>query len=194
MLDFNLFTDLYDFSVAEKAVQDFFVELPTGSFVKPPNEDELNRESWTPPGGAIPFYTPTQALVLQSCRPRVGIVETNFTEMTSARVLDAEGTFRASAWNAVLRLAIVTECNYARHRALRASVLAIIPQLQPNPTGNISNTGVNAYLANHEIGKLAIVNADTSITPAEGYYLSTVTINLTLSVRPTAWPGGLYTG
>lgn len=192
MIDFNQFAPLYDFSLIEKAVQDFFVALPAGTFVKPADEDDPARESWTPPGGSIPFYTPTQALVLQACRPRVGILETNFSEFPSARILDADGVYRASAWRGVIKFAIITEPNYALHRQLRGAVIAILPQLQPLPT-SIGVSGINKLLQYHEVGQFAMNSGDTAITPANGYYLSMLTVNLTFSVRATAWPGGTLT-
>jgi len=192
MLDYNTLIPIYDFSLIEKAVQDFFIALPTGSFVKPANEDDPNREQWTPGAGNIPFYTPTQAGVLQSCRPRVGILENNFAEIPSARILDADGTYRAMAWRATMRFGIVTETNYHKHRQFRAMICAILPQCQPNPDA-IGTTGLNQFLQYHELATFAMQAGDTAITPEKGYYMSMLTVNLTFSVRATAWPGGTLT-
>jgi hypothetical protein len=196
MIDFNILANLYDFSLIEDGVQAFFVALPTGSFVAPPEEDDPTRESWAPGIGQIPFYTPRQALVIQAARPRIGILETNFSEIPGARILDADGIFRASAWRALMKFSVITMPNYKDHRALRGAVAAILPQLQPNPTGGlaaIGTTGVNAFLKYHQVGQFAMQSGDTRITPSDGYYFSTLSVNLTFSVDATAWPGGTVT-
>jgi hypothetical protein len=187
------FVCLYDFSLIEKAVQDFFVGLPNGAFVAPAGEDDPAREQWSPPAGLIPFYTPEQALVLQACRPRVGIMETQFMEYPSARIVDANGSWRASAWKGQMKFAVVTAPNYAQHRKLRALVASLIPRVGPQPA-NIAGSGVNALLKWHQVGLFELATGDTAITPAEGFYLSTWPVNLTFSVNPGAWPGGTLTG
>lgn len=192
MTDPQLFAPLYDFSCIEKAQQDLIIAYPTSQFVRPADEDDPLREQWKPPTGMIPFYTPTQALVLQECRPRVGILETNFSEFPSARILDADDVYRASAWKAVVKYAIITDCNYKLHRQLRALVTAILPQMQPIES-NVGATGLNAFLPLHEVGLFSMQSGDTSITPQKGFYMSTLSVNLSFSVRATAWPGGTLT-
>lgn len=194
MLDFNLFEQIYDFSLIEDAVQAFFVALPTGSFVKPPDETDPARETWTP-GANIPIFTPQQALVFQAARPRIGIMETQFRE-SGEHVLDADGQYRASGWRGLMKFALVTAPNYTLHRQLRSVVMAIIPQLQPSPINGlagVSNTGINAYLKYHEVGQFALQSGDTTIKPETGYYLSVLQVNLTFSVRSTVWPSGTQT-
>lgn len=195
MINIDDLAPLYDFSLVEKAVQDFFCQ-DAYPFVKPPDEDDPNREAWSPGADGIAFYTPTQATVLQSVRPRVGILETNFSEFQGAKILDADGVYRASGWRGTLRTAIITDCSYALHRALRGQVIAILPLLQPLLTGDLANvgkTGINVFLKYHEVGQFAMQSGDTNITPQQGYYMSTLAVNLTFSVRATAWPGGTLT-
>lgn len=196
MIDYNLLAPIYDFSLIEDAVQSFFVALPDGTFVAAPDESYLERETWQPPNGAIPFYTPAQAQTLKEFRPRVGILGTNFSEQ-GQHIIDADGNYRPSGWRSSMRFAVVTDSNYKRHRALRSAVMAIIPQLQPNPTvtnlSGVGSTGVNTFLQYHEVGLFAMQLGNTSITPQSGYYVSTLTVNLTFSVRATAWPGGTQT-
>jgi hypothetical protein len=191
MSDYNDFKPLYDFSLIEIAVQKFFVELAGGPFVQPAGDDDPARENWTPPGGAIPFYTPAQNLVHQKCRPRVGLMQNDFSELPDARRVDVNNVLRAFAWRGTLRFGVVTEPNYALHRDLRAVMLALIPQLQPTYEADGSGLaagGVNQYLEFHEVAALSLASLNTDIMAGQGYYLSTIPVNYTFGIRPTKWP------
>jgi hypothetical protein len=197
MPDFNDFAPLYAFGLIEKAVQAFFCADALGaSFAAPLDDDDPARETWTPPDGGIAFYTAFQADTFQKVRPRVWVALNNIVEFPSARVLDANGVYRASAWRGVLAVGIITEPNYLKHTELRARVAAILPQLQPLPTldgSGVTAGGVNALLKYHEVGQFAMSECSTHILPEHGYYQSSLNVAITFSVRVTAWPGGTQT-
>jgi hypothetical protein len=192
---FNDFAPLYDFSLVEKAVQAFFCsDALDAPFVAPKDDDDPDREKWTAGADGIAFYTAFQALTFTKCRPRVFIGLNNITEYPSAKIIDANGVLRSSAWKAALKFGIITEPNYVLHTALCSTVLAIIPQLQPLPTpdgSGIAQGGVNKFLQYHEVGLFALADASTHITPEDGNYNSPINVNITFSVRASAWPGGI---
>jgi hypothetical protein len=197
MPNFNDFAPLYDFSLIEKAVQAFFCSDDLNApFVAPKDDDDPNREQWSAGPDGIAFYTAFQALTFQKCRPRVYISLNGITEFPSAKIIDANGVLRPSAWKASLKFGIITAPGYVLHTALRSTMLAIIPQLQPLPTpdgSGISQGGVNKYLQYHEMGQFAMADASTHITPEDGNYNSPINVNITFSVRASAWPGGTTT-
>lgn len=189
---FTDFEKLYDFTVIEKAVQSFFcAPAMAAGFEKPADDDDPAREKWTPPNGGIAFYTAFQALTFQQCRPRVWIDDFSFSNLDQAKTVDVNNVLRFKAWTGSMRLGIITEPNFVRHAALRARVLAILPQLQPTlePDGSgIAQGGVNQFLENHEIGIFEAVQCSPRIAPGDGYYSSPITINLTFGIRETKWP------
>ena len=193
---FSDFAPLYDFSEIESGVQNFFCGLPGGTFVQPPNDDDLNRSQWAPPAGQIAFYNAFQAETFRKVRPRVYILLNDVSEFPGVRIVDANQTIRANAWKGRMRFGIVTEPLYMMHNALRAAVLAIIPQLQPLVTPDGTGEpqgGINAFLTNHEVGQFAIGSVSTHITPESGNFHSIFDVNLTFSVRASMWPGGTQT-
>ena len=198
MTDYTKFAPLYDFSLIERAVQDFFCSPALNApFIAPPNDLTTNREAWTAGVDKIAFYTAFQANVYQPCRPRIYVALNNISEFTSERMLDDSAVYRATAWRGVLRFGIVTAPNYEEHTGVRSVVLAILPQLQPvfNPDGTgIAGGGINAFLVYHEVGVFALSSASTHITPEDGNYHSTFDVSVSFSVRYGSWPIGVNGG
>lgn len=197
MPSFPDFAPLYDFSLIEEAVQNFFCS-PTigGAFVAPADDDDPDREQWTAGADKIAFYTAFQALTFRKCRPRVYTSLNNIIELPG-HIIDVNGVLRAKSWRARLTFGVITAASYSIHTSLRAAVLAIIPQLQPLPTpdgSGIAAGGLNRYLQYHELGQFAMADNSTHITIEEGAYTSPINCLLTFSVRATAWPGGTVTG
>jgi hypothetical protein len=197
MLDFNDFAPLCDFSLVENAVQAFFCADALGaSFVAPKNDDDPARESWTAGDGNIAFYTAFQALTFQKCRPRVWFSALNFNPVPGAYAVDANGNLREKAWTGTARLSVLTEANYLFHTALRARVLAIIPQVigQVAPDNSLfATTGANALLDFHQLSNFSVQNAATTVTPEQDAYRSDIPISLAFQVRPDKWPAGMIT-
>ena len=183
---------IYDFGKIERAIQNFFVAVPGGNFVAPPEDNDPNREAWTPAAGNVGFYLAYQALTFQQCRPRVFIMDFQATEYPGLLRRDANDVLRAQAWSATLRFGIITEPNYTTHTQLRAAVLAIIPQMQPvtYPVDGsaLSSTGLNAYLTYHEVARIEAATVSTHVTPAEGNYQSEIPCTMTFGVRANQWP------
>jgi hypothetical protein len=193
---FQNFAPLYDFSLIERGIQDFFVSLPGSVFNAPLDDDDPDREKWSAGPGNIAFYTALQALTFTKCRPRVAIGLHNVNHIRQAYALDANGNLREKAWQGSCRFWIVTEPNYKLHTQLRAKVLAIIPQVLGVITPDNSQfpiTGINSLLKYHQVAEFWARDVSTSITPEEGNYQSEIPVELSFSVLPTVWPAGMQT-
>jgi hypothetical protein len=143
------------------------------------------------PDGQVAFYTAFENETYQQCRPRVWCVLHDLTEMDGERKVDGNNVFRASAWRGKMKIGIITKDDYTAHNSLRAAVLSIIPMCQPTfqaDGSGIPAGGVNQYLKYHEVGLFQIQNGATTITPQENMYRTDFPINLTFSVRESAWP------
>lgn len=193
---YQAFAPLYDFSGIEKAVQAYFCGIAGGTFEKPRDDEDPQREKWAPDAGNVAFYTAFQALTFQKCRPRVYISGFSINELKQY-VLDAAGILRNKAWTGRMNFGVVTKPDYTYHTQLRAAVTAILPELQPLPVpadgSAIGTSGLNALLKIHEMGQFEMVAQDTIITPEDGNYRSMIPVALTFSVRATAWPRGTLT-
>ena len=190
-MTFNDLTPIYDFSQIPAAVQAFFC-APTlkGPFVTPPPESDPNREPWFPAPGKIAFMTTLEASLFQSPRPRVWVDDFAINEIKNFAVVDINGTPRCNAWSGRMRLGILTDASFEKHMALRSTILAIIPMLQPvaTPDGSgIAAGGINALLQYHEVGQFSAVTMTPNITPAEDRYTSPIDIQITFSVRAGFW-------
>jgi hypothetical protein len=194
-MTFQDFSNIYDFTLIEKAVQGFFVGVPGGSFVAPLDDDDPNREQWTAGADNIAFYTAFQSLTFQQCRPRVYISAFQFSSVRGAYAIDASGAIREKAWSGTMRLGIVTDAKYQLHTQLRAQVLAIIPQMTiVSADGSaFAAGGINARLQYHQVSELWVKDNTTTVVPQEGNYQSTINLQLAFSVLPTAWPAGMQT-
>jgi hypothetical protein len=200
MPDFTDFAPLYDFSLIEKAVQQFFVSLassvPTAvPFVQPADDDDPNRGTWTAPDGTIAFYTAFQNETFQKVRPRIYCQLNNITDI-KAYIVDVNNTLRPKAWRATMMFGIVTKPSYNLHTSLRSQIEAIIPQLQPlmTPDGTgVLQGGLNALLTLHEVGAFSVASTSTHIAPEDGTYNSVIPCDIAFNVRATAWPGGVLT-
>ncbi len=191
-MNFQDLIDCYDFSLVERAIQAFFVAVPGGSFVMPPDDSDATRESWSAKPDEVAIYSAFQSLTFQQCRPRVFIMDFQASEYPGLLRRDANDVLRAQAWKATMRFGIITEPSYTLHTQMRAAVLAIIPQMQPltfpEDGSLLATTGLNGYLITHEIGQIAAGNVSTHIMPSEGNYQSEIPCNLTFSVRENKWP------
>lgn len=190
-MTFNDLTPIYDFSQIPAAVQAFFC-APTlkGPFVTPPPESDPNREPWFPAPGKIAFMTTLEASLFQSPRPRVWVDDFAINEIKNFAVVDINGTPRCNAWSGRMRLGILTDASFEKHMALRSTILAIIPMLQPvaTPDGSgIAAGGINALLQYHEVGQFSAVTMTPNITPAKDIYTSPIDIQITFSVRASFW-------
>lgn len=188
------FQNIYDFTLIEKAVQSQFVSI--GNFVAPLNDDDPKREEWTPAAGKTPFYTAFQSLTFQKCRPRVFVSAFQFSAVPGAYALDANNNFREKSWEGTMRVGIVSLPNYSAHTTLRATVLAIVPQIMPQIVADNSlfaTTGINAVLQYHQVSQFYVPDLTTTVSPEEGAYQSILPIKIAFSVKPAAWPAGMIT-
>ena len=189
---FNDYMPLVDSTKIEAGIQQFFVNLPGGSFVAPLDNDDPAREQWTAGDGNIAIYTAFQNLVFQSVRPRVFLMLPSVSVYPSAYLIAADGVFRPKAWRGEVTLGIISEPNYARHTQLRAMLLAILPMLAPTPTADgsgIAAGGVNAYLEFHEVAQFEVSNFAMHLEESDGTYQSTIPVAVSWGVRAAAWPG-----
>jgi hypothetical protein len=162
----------------------------------PPDDTEATAGAWTPLSGTTPFYTAFQSLVFQKCRPRVYVAAFDFQPVRQAYAIDANGNTREKAWSGIIRVGIITDPSYTLHAQLRAQVLAIIPQLQPQWSADNSlfaTTGLNAELETFQVSEFYVPDLNTTVIPEEGTYRSTINIKLAFSVPPSAWPAGMQT-
>jgi hypothetical protein len=194
MPDSTDFAPIYDFSLIEKAVQRFFVELDDtgGIYEAPLDDDDPARGEWKPTQGCIAFYTAFQALTFQKCRPRVWCSLNNIVPFNNdARRVDGAGASRVTGYRASMRFGVITAPKYPLHVALRGSVASLIPLLGPTITADgsqIATGGINAFLEYHEIATFELAPLTTAIAPEEGVYRSDFDCNLTFGIRPDKWP------
>lgn len=188
MPDYTDFNPLYDWSLLEKGVQDYFVS--SGTFVAPPGETDPSRETWLPPTGVIPFFTALEEQLFQKHRPRVSvdINEINPLKVPAYGKVDANGVVRNHTWKAGLVLTIVTPANYTYHTALRAEVFSLGQLICPMVANPQEKIGVNQFLTKHCFNTCVDAQNSTGIHPEQGHYISTLNFNLTFSIRPDAWP------
>ena len=195
-LNFTNFAPLTDFSLIEIAVQKYFVAADGSNFVTPPDDSDATREQWVAPTGSIAFYTAFQALTFQKCRPRVFIGLHSINPVSGAYALDVNGNLREKAWAAQMMFGVITDQNYTKHTQLRAQVLALIQEIIGQIAADNSlfaTTGVNPFLAYHQVGQFYATNTSTDIGTEDGAYQSTIPVALNFSVKPTAWPAGMQT-
>lgn len=191
-MTFSDFHSIYDFTVIEKAVQQMFANI--AFFSVPPCDGDPAQPSWTPPANTTAFYTAFQALVFQKCRPRVYIASFDFQTVRQAYAIDANNNLREKAWTGSIRLGVITEPDYRKHTELRAKVLSIVPMIMPGVTFNnseLTGTGINQFLFQHQITEFYVDNLSTQVIPDEGTYRSTINIKTAFSVLPSAWPPGM---
>jgi hypothetical protein len=191
------FSILYDWSLIEKGIQAFFVAADlggAGAFVAPKDDDDPNRETWTPPAGQTPFYTAFQSLTFQKCRPRVSVSLDGIVPFGSPppMIVDANNQLRVRAWRGQLDFAVITNPSYAQHTALRALVQSVIATMVPvlGDINSVESTGVNANLTYHEIATCWDAGNNTGIHAEQGYYGSQLKYAITFGIRAAAWPGG----
>ena len=191
-MSFTDYIPLVDSTLVEAAIQKFFVNLDGGSFVAPLDNNDPKREKWTPGDGDIAIYSAFQNKVFQSVRPRVFFMLASATPYAAAYLLDASGVFRPKAWRGEVHFGIISEQDYAKHTQLRAMLLAILPMLAPLPTADgsdIATSGVNKYLALHQVAEFRIKDFAFSLEENSGAYQSAIPVSMTWGVRSEAWPG-----
>ena len=196
MPNFTDFIPFYDFSVIETAVQSLFVGVDGSFFEAPLGETDAARKDWLPQPGNVAFYTVANQLVFQECRPRVANRLHNVNHIRGAYAIDANNNLREKAWQGSMDFGIVSEPNYQFHAQLRAAVLAIIPQVIGQVAADNSlfaTTGINALLTNFQVSEFWSRNCSTAVTPMNGAYVSQIPVELTFSVKPSAWPIGMIT-
>jgi hypothetical protein len=192
-MDFKDFQSIYDFTLIERAVQSLFVAAGA-DFVAPLDDNDAAREQWAAGVGNIAFYSAFQALTFTQCRPRVFIGLHAINPVPGCYALDANGNLREKSWRGQIRFGIITEPNYTTHTALRARVLAIIPQVLGKiaaDNSTFATTGINALLTYHQVSEFYAKDISTSVTPADGNYQSAITVELAFGVPPSAWPAGM---
>ena len=184
------FAPLYDWSQIEAGVQSFFVS--TGLFVKPPDDTDPARELWLPPVGEVPFMTAFQAAVFTKCNPRVSCSLNGINPFSSPppMIIDVNNQIRTRAWKAQLDFTILTPASYSVHTQLRALVQSIIAMMVPVLTDTGEVTGVNQYLALHEVATILDAGNSTGIHLDKAFYASQLKYNITFGIRAAAWPGG----
>ena len=72
------------------------------------------------------------------------------------------------------------------------AIQQVLPQIAAD-NSRFTNTGINALLQYHEVHEFNASNVSTNITPEDGNYQSTIPIQLSFSVKPSAWPAGMKT-
>ena len=101
---------------------------------------------------------------------------------------DDNGCLRPQLYRATLRLGVVTSADYTAHVALRSYLASLADTFAPMTPGGDGSTGANAYLTKHVISLLQSAGNSTSITPEDGYYVSTINFQMIFAVRAEAWP------
>ena len=195
-MNFSDLIAIYDFSLWEKAVQAFFCDdvQGGGQFVAPPDNPEVNRETWEAPAGKLVFFTCFQNAVWKQARPRVSLSPISYQPLNErALVLDANGRVQNRAYTAPLEFNLVTKADYEFHMQQLATVRAIVSQMNPvADAAQIQTTGLNQFLTTHELAKIwdAGNSLNVGITQDKAAYVSSIRYQATFAVRATAWPGG----
>ncbi len=176
------FASLYDFSLIEKAVQDYF--LDTGLFSPPPDENDAARESWSPEAGKPAVFTAYDAAVFQKAIPRVACYLSSISPATATPrgVVDNMGAIRNNLWKANLALEIITPPNYTQHTALRALVTALGEMLVPQLSDPSIQIGANKFSTTYYLAYCVAQNHTTQINAHEGFYGSQLNYQLTFGV------------
>lgn len=165
------FSQLYNFGLIERAVQDYFVG--TGLFVKPPDEADPDREDWTPDTGVTPFFTAFEAALFQKHIPRVACFLRGIKPRRAHNghgVLDANGILRNNLWAATFTLEVITPPSYATHNNLRSKVLATGEMICPMVLDPLTRIGANAYSNFHQIYGCVLQDQSTEVHIEKGFY------------------------
>jgi hypothetical protein len=196
------FAPLYDFSQLEIAAQKVFAAASNfggyngiNGFIAPPDDTAANRETWTPPAGVIPVFTAYQVAVFTKTNPRISISLDGIVQYSTPApvIIDANGQLRCRMWRAQLDFTIITPASYSQHVALRTLAQSVIATMVPQINDTLAtaeNTGLNQFLAVHEVATVIDAGNSTGINVAQGFYASQLKYNITFGIRAAAWPGG----
>lgn len=154
-----------------------------GIAIYTPSNDALRTDAWIAANPTLVDLVLPSNVDFQELRPRVEMVYQHGSE--TGHVYPP--VCRPDVWTASLMVGIVTAPIAAAHEQFRARVRNVMAICRTT-LYNDRTTGTDALLPYHCI--LDIVDSGTSpaTQPEDGHYLSSLTYQLKVNIRPTAWP------